>query len=234
MLVPGYESFVGLYPIPMRHGMTIGELAQLFNDAVRHRRGARSRSRWRAGARDMYFDETGLPWVMPSPNMPTLDTAIVYPGTRPLRRHERVGRPRHDAAVRARRRTVDRRRALRRRHEPRAACPACASGRRSSSRRSRSTRGRRAAAASSTSPIVTAFRSVETGDGIDRAFRAAIPTRFSWRDRPTSTRHEKMPIDILAGSPRCVSRSRAGSPPARLRGRGNRRWRRSLERANAI
>jgi uncharacterized protein YbbC (DUF1343 family) len=79
MLVRGYESFVGQYPIPMRHGMTIGELALLFNsefgigadlEVVRM-------DGWR---REMYFDVTGLPWVIPSPNMPTLDTAIVYPG----------------------------------------------------------------------------------------------------------------------------------------------------------
>ena len=49
MLEPGFESFVGLYPIPMRHGMTIGELAQLFNEPLRHRRQARSRARCRDG-----------------------------------------------------------------------------------------------------------------------------------------------------------------------------------------
>ena len=69
---------------------------------------------WR---RDMYADETGLPWVMPSPNMPTLDTAIVYPGTVLFEGHDALGGPRHDAAVRAGRRAVDRRRALRARHE---------------------------------------------------------------------------------------------------------------------
>jgi uncharacterized protein YbbC (DUF1343 family) len=80
MLVPGFESFVGQYPIPMRHGMTIGELAQLFNrefgiGADMH---VEKMKGWNRG---MYFDDTHLPWVMPSPNMPTLDTAIVYPGT---------------------------------------------------------------------------------------------------------------------------------------------------------
>ena len=79
--MPGYESFVGQFPIPMRHGMTIGELARLFNDALRHRRAARGRPRWKAGRATCMPTRTGLPWVMPSPNMPTLDTAIVYPGT---------------------------------------------------------------------------------------------------------------------------------------------------------
>jgi len=80
LLEPDFSSFVGMFPIPMRHGMTIGELALMFNrefgtgcklDVVQMQG-------WR---RAMYFDETGLPWVMPSPNMPTLDTATVYPGS---------------------------------------------------------------------------------------------------------------------------------------------------------
>ena len=80
MLEPGYESFVGQFPIPMRHGMTVAELARLFNE--QHGIGAELEVVPMEGwSRDMYWDETGLPWVMPSPNMPTLDTAIVYPGT---------------------------------------------------------------------------------------------------------------------------------------------------------
>ena len=79
MLEPGFESFVGLYPIPMRHGLTIGELARLFNDAFGL--GADltviPMEGWR---REAFFDETDVPWVITSPNMPTLDTAIVYPG----------------------------------------------------------------------------------------------------------------------------------------------------------
>jgi len=79
-LVPGYESFVGQFPIPMRHGLTIGELAALFNEQFGL--GASLEivrmERWRRGE---YADRTGLPWVMPSPNMPTLDAAVVYPGT---------------------------------------------------------------------------------------------------------------------------------------------------------
>lgn len=79
MLEAGFESFVGMFPVPMRHGMTIGELARLFNEAFGI--GATLQvvplAGWR---REMYWDQTGLPWVMPSPNMPTLDTALVYPG----------------------------------------------------------------------------------------------------------------------------------------------------------
>ena len=66
--------------MPMRHGLTIAELARLFNE--HHRIGAELEIVPMEGwHRDMYFDATGVPWVMPSPNMPTLDTAIVYPGT---------------------------------------------------------------------------------------------------------------------------------------------------------
>ncbi|MEZ4402674.1 MAG: DUF1343 domain-containing protein [Kofleriaceae bacterium] len=78
-IAPGFDSFVGLVSCPNRHGLTAGEIA-----------------RWRAAEegldldltvipaagwrRDMLFADTGLPWVMPSPNMPTVDTALVYPG----------------------------------------------------------------------------------------------------------------------------------------------------------
>jgi len=78
-LRPGFESFCGLHDLAVRHGLTVGELARLF-------RAERSLSLdldviacegWRRG---MGFRETGLPWVIPSPNMPTPETALVYPG----------------------------------------------------------------------------------------------------------------------------------------------------------
>ena len=79
-LEPGYESFVGQFRMPMRHGMTVAELARLFNEHFKI--GAELETVPMEGwSRDMYFDATDVPWVMPSPNMPTLDTAIVYPGT---------------------------------------------------------------------------------------------------------------------------------------------------------
>lgn len=78
-LDPAWSSFVGRYPMPMRHGMTIGELALMFNQAfgigcdleVVPLKG------WR---REMSFDQTGLQWVAPSPNMPSPISALVYPG----------------------------------------------------------------------------------------------------------------------------------------------------------
>ena len=108
LIRPGYTSFVGLYPVPMRHALTLGELAALVNArtaggtpsglapggaaAVRPSRRADGVG-WRCPGRceltvvpmdgwrrDMLYPDTGLPWVLPSPNMPTFHTAIVYPG----------------------------------------------------------------------------------------------------------------------------------------------------------
>ena len=79
VLQAGYESFVGQFPIPIRHGMTIGELARLFNNQFGL--GADlTVSRLKGWVRTTYSDEVGVPWIMPSPNLPTLESAIVYPG----------------------------------------------------------------------------------------------------------------------------------------------------------
>ena len=77
---PEFSSFIGLFPIPERHGMTIGELAGLFNDKFLARKAKLTVVPMEGWRREMWFDETALPWVIPSPNMPTLDTATVYPG----------------------------------------------------------------------------------------------------------------------------------------------------------
>jgi uncharacterized protein YbbC (DUF1343 family) len=79
VLHPEWTSFVGRYPLPMRHGMTICELARMFNDTF----GIGCDLRvvpMRGWSRGMQFEDTGLPWVPPSPNMPTPATARVYPG----------------------------------------------------------------------------------------------------------------------------------------------------------
>ena len=80
VLDTAYSTFVGLYPTPMRNGMTVGELARLYVgefgiDVELH---VVPVDGWR---RDMPFDETGLPWVAPSPNIPDLASALAYPGT---------------------------------------------------------------------------------------------------------------------------------------------------------
>lgn len=77
---PGHSSFIGLYPVPLRHGMTAGELARLFNGKFLERPCALTVVAMEGWDRGDWYDDTGLPWVLPSPNMPTLDTATVYPG----------------------------------------------------------------------------------------------------------------------------------------------------------
>jgi uncharacterized protein YbbC (DUF1343 family) len=77
---PRHSSFIGLYPIPLRHGMTAGELAQLFNAKFLPRKCALTVVPMDGWHRADWFDATGLPWVLPSPNVPTLDATIVYPG----------------------------------------------------------------------------------------------------------------------------------------------------------
>ncbi len=79
MLRAGFESFVGIHPLPTRHGLTIGELARLYQKERRLDVDLRviPCTGWQ---REFAFDQTGLPWVLPSPNMPTVETAFVYPG----------------------------------------------------------------------------------------------------------------------------------------------------------
>ena len=198
MLRQGFESFVGQFPIPMRHGMTVGELARLFNE--HHAIGAQleivSMEGW---SRDMYWDETGLPWVMPSPNMPTLDTAIVYPGTvlfegtmlsearGTTRPFELIGAPWLDGDALAARmnacglKGVHFRPAI---FEPtfqkyaRTTCGGC-------------------------QIHVTArteFEPVKAGVALMRESYALDPARFLWRPPPYEYERDKLPIDILAGS----------------------------------
>jgi uncharacterized protein YbbC (DUF1343 family) len=210
MLVPGYESFVGMFPIPMRHGMTIGELARLFNE--RFGIGADLEiARMEGWQRWMYHDDTGLPWVMPSPNMPTLDTAIVYPGsvlfegtllsegrgtTRPF---EIVGMPGIDAdRFAARMNELHLEGACFRPtyFEPtfqKHAGHPCGGCQIHVTDRAR-------------------FRPVRTAVSLLSEFRRAAPDHFAWRQPPYEYEYEKMPIDILAGSDELRRQIEAGLP----------------------
>jgi uncharacterized protein YbbC (DUF1343 family) len=196
---PGFESFVGQFRMPMRHGMTVAELARLFNE---HHGidAALEVSPMEGWSRDMYWDATDLPWVMPSPNMPTLDTAIVYPGTvlyegtmlsegrGTTRPFELIGAPWLDGDKFAERMC---RVGLKGVHfrsvtfEPtfqkhgRVTCGGC-------------------------QIHVTsreAFLPVKAGVSLLRECYGSAPDRFAWRDPPYEYEHDKMPIDILAGSP---------------------------------
>lgn len=79
VLKPEFRSFVGVYPLPVRYGMTAGELALFWNREARIEANLRvvPMSHWE---RSLWYDQTGLEWIPPSPNMPTLATATVYPG----------------------------------------------------------------------------------------------------------------------------------------------------------
>jgi uncharacterized protein YbbC (DUF1343 family) len=198
MLVKGYESFVGQYPIPMRHGMTIAELAQLFNTefGIGADLEVVAMEGWR---REMYFDETVLPWVIPSPNMPTLDTAVVYPGTvlfegtnlsegrGTTRPFELVGAPWPIAERFAEQMN-------------RAGLPGVYF--RPAVFEPTFQKHARTTCAGCQIHVLNrqAFRPVETGVTLIAAFRAAGPDKFAWRNPPYEYEHDKMPIDILAGS----------------------------------
>jgi uncharacterized protein YbbC (DUF1343 family) len=198
MLERGFESFVGLYPIPMRHGMTIGELARLFNEhfGIGADLEVVAMEGWR---REMYWDQTDVPWVLPSPNIPTVDSAVVYPGTvlfegtnvsegrGTTRPFELVGapwviaEPFADAMNGLELPGVRFRPAV---FEPtfhkhaKTACGGC-----QIHVLDRET-----------------FRAVEAGVALLGAFRGADPRRFQWREPPYEYEHTKLPIDILAGS----------------------------------
>src|SRR5581483_3416914 len=198
MLRPGFESFVGMYPIPMRHGMTIGELARLFNEhfGLGADLEVCEMTGWR---RDMYHEDTGLPWVMPSPNTPTNETAVVYPGTvlfegtnvsegrGTTRPFELVGAPWVVAEEFAGAMNQLDLPGVRFRpvlFEPtfhkhaRTSCGGCQIH----------VLDRRT------------FRPVETGVALVEAFRSCAPDQFRWREPPYEYEQTKLPIDILAGS----------------------------------
>jgi uncharacterized protein YbbC (DUF1343 family) len=83
VLDPRWKSFMGMYPLPIVHGMTMGELARLFNQeyGIGANLTVVPMEGWR---RSMWFDHTGLPWVMPSPGIPHFETAVLYPAMGPL------------------------------------------------------------------------------------------------------------------------------------------------------
>ena len=78
-----YKSFLGMYPLPIVHGLTIGELARLFNQeyGIGANLSVVQMEGWR---RSMWFDDTGLPWVMTSPGIPHFETAVLYPAMGPI------------------------------------------------------------------------------------------------------------------------------------------------------
>jgi uncharacterized protein YbbC (DUF1343 family) len=194
----GFESFVGQFPIPMRHGMTIAELARLFNEhfGIGADLEVVTMDEW---SRNQYWDDTGLPWVMPSPNVPTDDTVVVYPGTvlfegtmlsegrGTTRPFELLGAPWIEAEPFADRMNGA---GLAGAHfrpavfEPtfqkhcKVPCGGC-------------------------QIHVTdrnAFKPVAAGASLIREFAGTSLDQFAWRPPPYEYEHDQMPIDILAGN----------------------------------
>ncbi len=197
-LEPGYEFFVGQFRMPMRHGMTVAELALLFNDhfGIGAELEVNPMQGW---SREMFWDATDIPWVMPSPNMPTLDTAIVYPGTvlfegtmlsegrGTTRPFELIGAPWLDGEAFAARmngvglkgvhfRPVNFEPTFQKHAKvPCGGCQIHVTNR-------------------------NAFEPVKVGVSLLREGLGSRPDAFKWREPPYEYEHDKMPIDILAGS----------------------------------
>jgi uncharacterized protein YbbC (DUF1343 family) len=215
LLNPEFKSFVGLYPLPMRHGMTAGELALLYNSefGIRCQLTVVPMQGWR---RSQWFDQTGLPWIMPSPNLPTLDSATVYPGmvlvegtllsegrgtTRPF---EILGAPYIDARMLAEHlkglqlpgvlfRPVY--------FEPtfqKCAGVMCGGVHLHVVDRNR-------------------FEPFLTGVAVISAVKELYPQSFQWRQPPYEYETKKMPIEILCGGNRIPRQIDAGTPPGEIR-----------------
>ena len=210
VLDPEYASFVGRKPLPVRHGMTIGEVGRYLRELY-YPELSYHIIRMEGWQRGMWFDETGLPWVLPSPNMPTLDTAIVYPGmcllegtmlsegrgtTRPF---EMFGAPYIDpdklvAALREYRlpgvffRPLSFRPTFQKHAEK-----ICGGAQMHVTDRSR-------------------FRSWETAVAILKAVHDLYPKRFAWKQPPYEYETVRMPIDILAGTDRLRRHIESGTP----------------------
>ncbi len=214
VLDPRYASFVGLAPVPMRHGLTLGELGRWLvghenldldyaTVGVRH---------WR---RDQLFAATGLPWVLPSPNLPTPDTALVYPGgcllegttlsegrgtTRPF---EILGAPGIDPHALA---TATGRHHL----------PGCVLRPLHFQPTFQKHAGRLCGGVQVHVTDPRAFRPVRTYLALLVEIRRGWPGVLAWKPPPYEYEAEKLPIDILAGGPQLRAAVEAGDDPVAL------------------
>lgn len=200
LLRQGYSSFVGLHPLPVRHGMTIAEIALYLRDLLSPRPDLHILP-MKGWTRAMWFEDTGLPWVMPSPNMPMVDTAAVYPGlcllegtnlsegrgtTRPF---EIFGAPFVDPDALVRRLRDYRLQGVS--FRPLHFLPTFQkhAGILCGGAQIHVTDRRR-------------FRPFKTAAAILAAMRELYPRKFAWKQPPYEYEEELLPIDILAGSDR--------------------------------
>jgi uncharacterized protein YbbC (DUF1343 family) len=221
VLLPGMTSFVGVHPIPLRHGLTMGELASFFNRDAGI--GADLRvvpmKGWR---RSMLFTDTGLPWVPPSPNLPTPESAVVYPGqvllegtnlsegrgtTRPF---ELCGAPFIDSAALVR--------ALGRYRLP-GVVPREASFEPTFQKwRGKVCHGLQLHV---TDPSV--YRPVRTTLALLREVIRRRPEDFAWKKPPYEYESRRLPFDILSGDPRIRAILEGGGLPSAVEKLGRRR-----------
>jgi uncharacterized protein YbbC (DUF1343 family) len=196
----GFESFCGMHDIAVRHGMTVGELALLFREERRLDLDlvVVQCLGWRRG---MAFRDTGLPWVLPSPNMPTPETALVYPGTCLLegtnlsegrgttRPFEILGAPWLDADALAAALEAERLPGVR--FRPVSFVPTWDKH-----------AGDRCHGVDLHVHDARAFRPFRTGVACVQNARAQAPERFAWRAEPYEFVEDVNPFDLLCGSDR--------------------------------
>jgi uncharacterized protein YbbC (DUF1343 family) len=214
VLDPAFTSFVGMHPLPVRHGLTVGEAARLFA-AERGIAADLHVVAMKGWQRSMTFEDTGLPWVLPSPNMPTVDTAFVYPGgcliegtnlsegrgtTRPF---ELVGAPWLDPWRLAD--ELERKRVPGVRFRPLCFTPTFHkhAGQACGGVQVHVTDRRRF-------PAFLAYLL------LIQAARRQDPSRFRWRQPPYEYETEKLPIDILCGTHRVRQALESGGSLRRL------------------
>ncbi len=210
----GWSSFVGLYPLPIRHGMTMGELAGYLNN--KHELGCDltvvPMLGWRRG---MAWEDTGLPWVAPSPNMPTPDTARVYPGgclvegtnlsegrgtTRPF---EWIGAPYLDGPRLAR--ALERRGLPGVRFRPVGFEPAF-----------HKWKSQRCGGVQVHVTDAARFKPFATYLALIAEARRQAPRHFRWRRPPYEFERVRLPMDLLCGGPAIRRALERGVPLARL------------------
>jgi uncharacterized protein YbbC (DUF1343 family) len=223
MIMPEYYSFVGGAAIPLCYRLTIGEIAQFLQRRF-YPSAEVSIVRMQGYSRNSLFTDTGLPWVLPSPNMPTLDTAIVYPGmvlleatnlsegrgtTRPF---ELFGAPYLDIKYFS---------ALLEKSAP----PGCLFRNQDFIPAFQKWAGRECHGFQLHVTDIRAFRPVETAAAIILAAAASSEGAFAFRADPYEYEYIKPAIDILTGSDRFRQAVLAGVSPGELRDE----WRRERQ-----
>ncbi|HEX8091255.1 MAG TPA: DUF1343 domain-containing protein [Blastocatellia bacterium] len=214
---PEFHSFVGMFPIPMRHAMTVAELALMFNRefGIGCELEVVEMEGWR---RAMWYEETRLPWAMPSPNIPTVETAAVYPGsvmiegttvsegrgtTRPF---EIVGAPYVEPRQLVERLETD-------------DLPGVAFRPVHFEPTFHKFAGKLCGGVQIHVTDRGQFKPVITGVAIIRAIRQLYPEQFGWKQPPYEYVNDRLPFDVINGSASIRNQIQAGAPINEIEGR---------------